>query len=429
VTVCIALLVVGTLVALVFVTSSDRGAEGDMIHYVYWTRLVSMNGIQAAYSGTYHETYAVYPPVTLYGLALAGDAYRLWDDPAFDVDRALQSTWLVRAIKLTAVGWHLLCALSIYLLVPRQSGRGLAAVAALTFALNPATVLDVVYWGQLDGAHSLFSVLAMGWLSGALPISSGAAMALAVLAKPQAWLILPVYAIGLVRQANLRQFVLTVVSGAAASALVLLPFALNGRLGDLLTLPGTVASVMPTVTGNAHNVWWLLLARHGYDPFASDDLERFIGPLTYRGAGLVLVGVVLLFTCTLYWRRKTGLAETAALGVLGWFLFTTQAHENHLFLALPLLALAWPAKRLLLVPFALVSITLFWNIALHDHLLFDLLQMDPESRPIQLARLANASINLLVWLTWCLAAEMGIGTGTPRHGPSMATSGSVRSRP
>jgi hypothetical protein len=54
----------------------------------------------------------------------------------------------------------------------------------------------------------------------------------------------------------------------------------------------------------------------------------------------------------------------------------------------------------------LLTITLFWNIALHDHLLFDVLQMDPESRPIQVARLVNASINLLVWMTWCLAGML-----------------------
>ncbi len=408
------LLVVGVFVVLVAATSGESGAEGDMIHYVYWTRLVSINGIQAAYSGTYHETYAVYPPVPLYGLALAGGAYRLWVDPAFDVDQALHSSWLVRAIKLNAVGWHLFCALAIYLLVQRQAGRGLAGVAGLAYALNPAAVLDVAYWGQLDGAHSLFSVLALGWLSGGLLVPSAAAMALAVLAKPQAWLILPVYAIGLVRQASATRFVQTALVGAGAGALVLLPFLLSGRLGEFLTLPGTVASVMPTVTGNAHNVWWLVLARHGYDPFASDDMARFVGPLTYRGAAAVLVGAVLLFTCSLYWRRRTGLAETAALGALGWFLFTTQAHENHLFLVLPLLALAWPTRRLLLVPFVLLTITLFWNIALHDHLLFDVLQMDPESRPIQVARLVNASINLLVWVMWCLAAETAVTRFWPR---------------
>ena len=147
---CVALLLVGALVVLVYLTSGDQGAEGDMIHYVYWTRLVSVDGIQAAYSGTYHETYAVYPPVTLYGLALAGGAYRLWVDPAFDVDQALHSVWLVRAIKLTAVGWHLLCALAIYLLVQRQSGRGLAACAGLAYALNPVSVLITGYHGQFD---------------------------------------------------------------------------------------------------------------------------------------------------------------------------------------------------------------------------------------------------------------------------------------
>src|SRR5207244_12902186 len=101
---------------------------------------------------------------------------------------------------------------------------------------------------------------------------AGGATPLAVLGKPQAWLILPLYAIGVVRQADATRLAQTALVGAAAGGVVLLPFLLAGRLGEFLTLPGTVASVMPTVTGNAHNVWWLVLARHGYDPCASADL-------------------------------------------------------------------------------------------------------------------------------------------------------------
>src|SRR5205814_8466895 len=90
------------------VRNADGSLAGDINHYVYWTRLVTLGGIQAAYSGTWPETYAVYPPVTLYPYQLVGNAYQLVVDPSFDAQAAQQSLWLHEAIKLVALAWHLL---------------------------------------------------------------------------------------------------------------------------------------------------------------------------------------------------------------------------------------------------------------------------------------------------------------------------------
>src|ERR671933_1870041 len=68
--------------------------KGDFQHYVYWTHLVTQGGIQAAYSGTWPETYAVYPPVTMYGFQVLGRLYRHFEDPTFDLDQAQDSLWL-----------------------------------------------------------------------------------------------------------------------------------------------------------------------------------------------------------------------------------------------------------------------------------------------------------------------------------------------
>ena len=112
---------------------------------------------------------------------------------------------------------------------------------------------------------------------------------------------------------------------------------------------------MPVVAADAHNFWWLVLAAARSGPALRAGRRARLGPLTYRMVAAALVGAVLLLTYWLYWTRRASLAEAAALGVLGWFTFTTQAHENHLFFALPLLSLAWPTRRSLLVPFGVLS--------------------------------------------------------------------------
>ena len=158
------------------VRNAQGGYDGDIVHYVYWTRLVTLGGIQAAYSGTWPETYAVYPPVTLYPLQLVGNLYRWTQDPSFDPEVAQASLWLHEAIKFVALAWHLLAALAVYAVVRRTSVGNAAGYAAALYVANPAALYDVAHWGQPDGAHSLFSVLAIGWLAWA-PI------ALAALAK------------------------------------------------------------------------------------------------------------------------------------------------------------------------------------------------------------------------------------------------------
>src|SRR6476469_1583384 len=68
------------------VRQADGSLAGDITHYVYWTRLVTLGGIQSAYSGTWPETYAVYPPVTLLPYEVLGTLYQRVQDASFDVD-------------------------------------------------------------------------------------------------------------------------------------------------------------------------------------------------------------------------------------------------------------------------------------------------------------------------------------------------------
>ena len=73
------------------VRNPDGSISGDITHYVFWTRLVTLGGIQSAYSGTWPETYAVYPPVTVLPFEFVGTLYQHLQDPVFDADQAQHS--------------------------------------------------------------------------------------------------------------------------------------------------------------------------------------------------------------------------------------------------------------------------------------------------------------------------------------------------
>jgi Gpi18-like mannosyltransferase len=388
------------------VRNPDGSVSGDITHYVYWTRLVALGGVQSAYSGVWPETYAVYPPVTLYPFELIGTAYQFLQDATFNPESAQDSLWLHEAIKFVALAWHLLTAAAIFLLVRRLRTERTAAIAASLYVINPATLYDVAHWAQPDGAHSVFSVLAIGLLSLGQILAPWTALAAAALAKPQALSIVPLFAIATLRSYGIAGLVKGVSAAAVTAIVVCLPFFLNGTLGELASLPGTISSVMPVVSADAHNLWWLVVQSRGQDPLLLYDGMRLVGPVSFRTLAAVLVGLTMLLTAWLYWTRRAGLAEAAALGVLGWFTFTTQAHENHLFFALPLLALAWPIRRSLLVSFGILSLTLLLNMVLHDQLILEALGHGLDDPFVERLRMANAAMNVLCYLGWSLLAAL-----------------------
>lgn len=401
------------------VRQDDGSLAGDITHYVYWTRLVTVGGIQSAYSGSWPETYAVYAPVALLPLEAVGTLYQHLQDPTFDVAAAQQSLWLREGIKAAALAWHILAGLALFILVRRLRSEGVGAIAATCYLLNPAALYDVAHWAQPDGAHSLFSVIAVGLLELGQLLSPWAALAAGALAKPQAWFLVPLMAIATVRRHGLLGLVWGALAGAGVAVLVSVPFIVTGNFHDLLSLPGTVTSVMPVVSADAHNLWWLVLRFRGIDPVYVFDSERALGPLSYRALGSVLVAASMLLTFWLYWTRRARLAEASALGVLGWFCFTTQAHENHLFFALPLLSLAWPGRRWLLAPFAVVTLTLLFNMVLHDQLVLESLGYRVDDPLVQRLRLANAALNVACFLGW--SAWAALRTPAPAWQRAVAT--------
>jgi Gpi18-like mannosyltransferase len=385
------------------VRNPDGSLSGDLTHYVYWTRLITLGGIQTAYSGTWPETYAVYPPVTLLPLELVGTLYQHTQDPSFDADHAQGSLWLREGIKFAALIWHILTGVAIYGLVRGNIG----AVAASVYLLNPAALYDVAHWAQPDGAHALFSVLAVGFFGLEQVVPAWGSMAAAAMAKPQAWFVVPLLVIATFRRWGMRGLALAAAAGGVVTLLISAPFIVTGHARELLSLPLATSTVMPVVSADAHNVWWLLLQLRGQDPLLLQDSVRAIGPLTYRVLAACLVGASVLLTWWLYWTSRASLAETAALGVLGWFTFTTQAHENHLFFALPLLALAWPHRRSLLVPLAVLSVTLLMNMLLHDQLVLESLRHALNGDPVvERLRLLNALTNVTCFVAWSAWATL-----------------------
>src|SRR5262249_22170909 len=115
-------------------------------------------------------------------------------------------------------------------LLVRRFGPGIAFGVAAAYALNPAVAYDVAHLGQTDPVHAAFALLSIGALVAGRPTAAGALIALAALTKPQAWILLPIVGIGLLVWYGRRGVLLGTLGGVVASAIVLLPWIVTGRL-------------------------------------------------------------------------------------------------------------------------------------------------------------------------------------------------------
>ncbi|MCC6179562.1 MAG: hypothetical protein IT305_29990 [Chloroflexi bacterium] len=374
-------------------------AAADVTHYKYWTHQIATHGVSGAYSGTYPETAAIYPPVTMYGYRVVGWLYRHLFDPSFDLQTALDSHALTVLVKLVAVVPHLVAAVAIFALLQLRQSAGVALTVTVAYALNPAAIFDAAFWGQPDAVHALFLLAALWCFEEDRPLPGFAFIGLAAATKPQAWALLPFLGYVALRRFGLTRTVAGGVVGGAAALAVCVPYLVYGTFGELLGLPATIAETMPVASANAHNVWWLVTAAQ---PAFVLDADPLLGALTYREVAL---GLALVLFGYASWRTNPfatngGLEAMAAYLAFGWFLVTTRAHENHAFFVLPILAMAVPRARFLAVMFAAISATLLANMALHDFGLRPFWETWLGAETWVNLQLANAWLNVLLFVAW-----------------------------
>lgn len=390
---------IASAVVSVAVMELPTNALADVVHYKYWAALVSTQGVAGAYSGTYPETAAIYPPVTMYGYRAAGWIYRRAFDPSFDMAAALQSRELTVLVKLVAVVPHLLAIPVIYGLLRRRFGSGPALAAAVAFGLNPAAIFDAAFWGQPDAIHAVLLLIAIYCFEEDRPNLGYVFVGLAMATKPQAWALAPFIAYVSLRRFGLRGTLVGGVVAGVVALLTCLPFLVYGTYWDLLKLPELIAVTMPVASANAHNVWWLVT--WGKPDFVL-DADPLLGPLTYRHVALALTLLVMAYGlwCTNSRGRNGHLSAMAAYLAFGWFLVTTRAHENHAFFALPLLVMAAPRSRFHWLMFAAVSTTLFLNMTIHDFGLEGLRASLAGPEFWLWVQLVNAAANVALFLIW-----------------------------
>ena len=192
---------------------------------------------------------------------------------------------------------------------------------------------------------------------------SGAAGALALLTKLQAYFVAPLVALAAWRQ---RRWKGLFAAGAGAVLAVLVagaPLLLSAAPGRLLAVYAGLVGRHPLVNVGAFNFWWLGLGWDGYATLDSALLWGGALPLSLRQAGMVVLAGYSALVLWRLWTRFDAreLPLAAAALAMAFFMLPTQIHSRYLYPVLPLLLLASVRRPALLVAYLALSVTFFVN--------------------------------------------------------------------
>jgi len=294
-----------------------------------------------------------YPPVALYELAALGYLYRA-ASPSFENTRGLTA-----AIKFPAFLAEIALTWLLYRLARR---RGLAAArwASVAYWANPASILNGAVLGYIDPLMALPGVASVASAAKGAPILAGTLLAIACLTKAQAVFLLPVVALAAWNSPTSRPRAAAVrglTAAAITSLALLLPYWIVGAGPNVLQGVGSLLR-HDMLSAYAANLWWVVtyVMRASYAVADMGAWAAWTMPMRILGISTIVklgypdprpfaTAAVAVAALWAFWRARhsSDLAVLCALGafiVHAYFVLGVAVHENHLYLALPLLACA-----------------------------------------------------------------------------------------
>lgn len=341
----------------------------DVDDWLMWSHALTHGHPTTFYARTNADYLPLYPTI-LWGLGLVYEPIKRLMDVMIGV-HVDPLVFLVTFYKMPAILADTATSVVIYAVGRRWATRRHATIAAMIYALNPALIVNSARWGQVDSIAALFLLLALVALVADRPIWCGGMLALSIMTKPTAIVLLPIVVVAYLVHKRVWRLLVAMTTLAATSAIIAWPYAPN-----VLSLPAfliqrltATAGRWPVATKNAANLWALIdhtVRRQSLIP--QSDAVRWLGLSQHLWGYVLLAGVVAVVTGTLAYAglgrttqdRARTLVPTAVALTLAFFVLLTRMHERHMLPVLPVIALAclllpryWPVYAVLSVDYVI----------------------------------------------------------------------------
>lgn len=341
--------------------SQFEGYSSDIWYFKIWSRAAYYNEFQDFYSSVWSD----YPPFYIYILWAVGFIYHFFSS-SFDIN----TTMFTILIKSPANIIDIVTSFLIFMIVKKYAEFRTALLIMLSYLFNPAIIYNSAVWGQVDSINTIFILLTLFFMvSGKLELA-GVSMAVAILAKPQSLLILPLFVILTIKTLKVKILpVKTRISRLARISMifsgVFITLALPFHLRSLKITDVLVKIIRPYTTGydeyaytslNAFNLW----AFPGF--WKPDDLPFLF--LSYRLWSYILFGILFIYVLyvTVKSRDNRIIYFASAILFFGFFMLFTRVHERYLFpMFAPLAVMMYMDRRLVFI-YWIMTFTFLFNL-------------------------------------------------------------------
>ena len=368
------LIILGAGLLIRIVLLPAQGHVTDIGSFESWTLSLNKLGVKAFYD---QAGFVDYPPGYMLVLWCVGQIYAHFFAPN-------DYYHLMFLCKMPAIVSDIAIGYLIFLIVSRQWPGAGAMWAVAVFVLNPVSWFVSAYWGQADSVAAVFLVLAIYLALEERFEFAWAALAFAVLIKPQPLVVAPLLLAWQMRRQWSWRVLLAPVIGAAVAWIGSLPFAPTFDPASVLTWLyqryQTGISVYQVNSANAFNLYSIV--RDMWQP--DTEIVRVCLPPALGGACIPGLGfpqydwgiaIFVFLLAALTWRqwRTTGADEPLGereqrfvgacfIALLGYFMLTTRVHERYMFSALAVAPLLWNRGALPKAAFALLSVSFIFNL-------------------------------------------------------------------
>lgn len=346
-------LLAGLLIRLVLATVTD-GYQIDMNCFKGWSERIAQVGFANFYSD---DLFCDYSPGYLYILWLIGiikNAFPFFIGAAENL-----------LIKTPAIVCDVLTTVFIYKIAKKQFGSRVSSAVSFLYILSPVIIVNSAVWGQVDSVFTLFATLSLYLLAEEKYIKSSVLIGVAVLIKPQALMLGPIFVfVFLEKVIQDKKYIKTFFASVLAVSLTFfagaLPFLIKKGIWFIFELYNGTMSSYPYATLNAAN----LLGMTGAN-FAEQTGKFFIFSYEVCGAIAIICSVWICGVIFALSKDKSKIFYCSALLLMLVFTFGVRMHERYLFPAIILFLVSYilkKDKRIFAVATAL-SVLHFINVA------------------------------------------------------------------
>lgn len=229
-------------------------------------------------------------------------------------------------------------------------------IVLLLMIFNPMMVFNSSIWGQIDSILTLAMFGAITLLDQKRYIASSIVYGLAILIKPQAIAIGPIYLLYLIKQRRLGLTWKLALPGISTILLLSWPFFPTNPLQGIISLVSQMTEDYPYTSLFAFNFW----GSFGF--WKADNIG--IGPISLHLISLLMFGGYWLMLSIAYLKNKLDLWGIATLACFGFYFLPTRVHDRYLYPAMIFLMVKVASfkSKLLLINWGLITLIHFMNL-------------------------------------------------------------------